>query len=134
MATINVRANDTNYTILTNDKSGTYVTPNAYITINVSGSATYLFLYSSPSYGRNMGGKFLKVYYNGVLFAGPKWVVATFDSTEGTPTYASQNVESGLAPSNPGSPTRTGYTFNGWSPALTNMYNNVSYQAIWVTG
>lgn len=42
----------------------------------------------------------------------------TFNSNGGTPTYSAASGIAGSTVSNPGSPTRSGYTFTGWSPAL----------------
>lgn len=42
----------------------------------------------------------------------------TFNSNGGTPSYATKTQTAGTSVTSPGSPTRTGYTFTGWSPAL----------------
>jgi hypothetical protein len=60
-------------------------------------------------------------------------VTATFNSNGGTPTYSSQSGPSPLSVSNPGSPTRSGFTFNGWSPAVpTTISADTTFVAQWL--
>lgn len=60
-------------------------------------------------------------------------VTATFNSDGGTPTYNQQSGPSPFAVSNPGSPTRTNFTFNGWSPSLgTPITSNTTFVAQWM--
>jgi hypothetical protein len=63
----------------------------------------------------------------------PTTVIATFNSNSGTPTYSSQSGSSPLSVSNPGSPTRSGFTFDGWSPAVpTTITSNTTFVAQWL--
>ncbi len=59
-------------------------------------------------------------------------VTATFSSNGGSPTYNSQSGPSPLSVSNPGSPTRSGFTFLGWSPSVpTTITSNTFFTAQW---
>jgi hypothetical protein len=59
-------------------------------------------------------------------------VTATFDSAGGSPTYNNQSGTSPLSVSNPGSPTRSGFTFNAWSPSLPRQISsNTTFTAQW---
>ncbi|NBH07500.1 InlB B-repeat-containing protein, partial [Amycolatopsis sp. SID8362] len=51
---------------------------------------------------------------NVTLYAKAKAAV-TFDATGGSPTPSAQTVVSGCTATKPAAPTRTGYTFDGWS-------------------
>ena len=52
---------------------------------------------------------------------GAEYVTAEFDSNGGTPDFSDQEGLSPLYVTNPGSPTKSGYTFNGWRPILDNV-------------
>ena len=52
---------------------------------------------------------------------GAEYVTAEFDSNGGTPDFSDQEGLSPLYVTNPGSPTRPGFTFNGWRPILDNV-------------
>ena len=59
-------------------------------------------------------------------------VTATFDSAGGSPTYSSVSGQIPLSVSNPGTPTKSGYTFNGWSPSLPRtITENTTFTAQW---
>jgi hypothetical protein len=59
-------------------------------------------------------------------------VTATFDSNGGTPTYNSVTGQAPLSVSSPGSPTRSGFTFTGWSPSLpTTITSDRTFVAQW---
>jgi len=61
-----------------------------------------------------------------------KIVTATFNSNGGTPTYSSISEPAPLYVVSPGSPTRTGYTFVGWSPSLPrNISADTTFVAQW---
>lgn len=45
-------------------------------------------------------------------------ITATFNSNSGSPTYTSQSGYGSLYVTSPGTPTRSGYGFKGWSPVL----------------
>ena len=49
---------------------------------------------------------------------GAPGITATFDNSLGNETYPSQFGVSPLSVTSPGTPTRFGYTFSGWSPTL----------------
>ena len=62
----------------------------------------------------------------------PPPITATFDSAGGTPTFASQSGQSPLTVTDPGSPTRSGFVFAGWSPSLpTTITQNTTFTAQW---
>ena len=46
------------------------------------------------------------------------YYIASFNSNGGSPSYSSQNHKAKSTVSSPGSPSKTGYTFTGWSPSL----------------
>lgn len=52
---------------------------------------------------------------------GAEYVTAEFDSNGGTPDFSDQEGLSPLYVTNPGTPTRSGFTFNGWRPILDNV-------------
>jgi len=58
---------------------------------------------------------------------------ASFSLNGGSPSYSSQVHTPGSTVSSPGSPSKTGYHFTGWSPALpTSMPSvNTTYTAQW---
>ena len=59
-------------------------------------------------------------------------VTATFDTNGGNETYTSQSGNAPLSVTNPGTPTRSGYTFIGWSPSLpTTINSNTTFVAQW---
>jgi len=49
------------------------------------------------------------------LISIPAFVIADFSSNGGTPPYDDQSGYAPLSVSNPGTPSRSGYSFNGWS-------------------
>ena len=60
--------------------------------------------------------------------------VASFDTNGGNETYADQIGLSPLSVTNPGTPTRGGYEFTGWSPSLpTTITSNTTFVAQWET-
>ena len=60
------------------------------------------------------------------------FVTATFDSNGGNETYSSQTGVAPLNVTSPGTPTRSGYTFTGWSPSLPTTINaNTTFIAQW---
>jgi len=62
----------------------------------------------------------------------PPTITATFDSNGGSPTYSSQSGQSPLSVSNPGSPTRSGFNFLGWSPSVpTTITSDTTFTAQW---
>lgn len=62
----------------------------------------------------------------------PPTVTATFNSNGGSPTYSNQSGPAPLSVSNPGSPTRSGFTFLGWSPSVpTTINSNTTFTAQW---
>lgn len=59
-------------------------------------------------------------------------VTATFNSAGGTPTFNSVTGTPPLAVSSPGTPTRTGYNFTGYSPSLpTTINTDTTFTAQW---
>lgn len=59
-------------------------------------------------------------------------VTATFNSAGGTPTFNSITVAPGTTISSPGTPSRTGYTFAGWSPSLPRTISvDTTFTAQW---
>jgi uncharacterized repeat protein (TIGR02543 family) len=62
----------------------------------------------------------------------PSTVTATFNSAGGTPTYSNQSGSAPLYVTSPGSPTRSGFTFLGWSPSVpTTITSNTTFTAQW---
>ena len=60
-------------------------------------------------------------------------ITATFNSDGGSPTYAVQTGPPPLYVTNPGTPTKSGYAFLGWSPSLpTTISSNTTFTAVWV--
>ena len=55
-------------------------------------------------------------------------VTATFVDYDGT-VLSTQTVNSGVAPTAPSNPSRTGYTFTGWSPAVGAITEDTTYNA-----
>ena len=59
-------------------------------------------------------------------------VTATFDTAGGNETYSSQTGSAPLSVTSPGTPTRSGYTFIGWSPSLpTTISSDTTFTALW---
>ncbi|TAN36673.1 hypothetical protein EPN27_01500, partial [Patescibacteria group bacterium] len=90
--------------------------------IATSGSASTGVLSSTTSFyiyciGKNGTNVFSSPYPMTVTVAAPPYNY-TFNSNGGTPSYATKTQTAGTSVTSPGSPTRTGYTFTGWSPAL----------------
>jgi uncharacterized delta-60 repeat protein len=56
---------------------------------------------------------------------GGEFVTTDFDSNGGTPTFPNQRGLSPLYVTNPGTPTRSGFTFSGWRPTVENV---IDYQ------
>ena len=60
-------------------------------------------------------------------------VTATFDTAGGNETYSSQTGAAPLSVTSPGTPTRSGYTFTGWSPSLpTTISSDTTFTALWL--
>lgn len=61
-----------------------------------------------------------------------RYVTATFNSNGGTPTYPTARVRRNTALNSPGTPTRSGFVFSGWSPSLpATILVNTTYTAQW---
>ena len=65
----------------------------------------------------------------------PTTVTATFDAnggkfSDGT-TSKTVTVNSGSTPTAPGTPTKAGFTFGGWSPSIGPITTNTTYKANW---
>jgi hypothetical protein len=59
-------------------------------------------------------------------------VTATFDVNGGAESYPDQVGAPPLSVTSPGTPTRSGYTFDGWLPSLpTTINNNTTFTAQW---
>lgn len=59
-------------------------------------------------------------------------VTATFDSAGGSPTFSPITVAPGTTIQSPGTPSRTGFTFDGWSPSLPRqIFTNTTFTAQW---
>lgn len=63
----------------------------------------------------------------------PGFVTATFNTNGGVPSsYSSQSGYSPKSVSSPGTPTRDGYNFTGWSPSLPRtISSNTTFNAGW---
>ena len=55
-------------------------------------------------------------------------ITATFKDWDGT-VLKTQSVNAGVAPTAPSNPTRTGYTFTGWSPAVGAITTDTTFTA-----
>lgn len=64
----------------------------------------------------------------------PNFIVADFDSNGGTPTYSSQGGYSPLTVTNPGSVSKSGSTFNGWTlgGSFTSFPRQISSNSIFI--
>lgn len=69
-------------------------------------------------------------YITGTETNGANYVYATFTDGLGS-VIVSTRLTSGSTPTPPADPTRTGYTFAGWSPAVGAITANTVYNATW---
>jgi hypothetical protein len=63
----------------------------------------------------------------------PQTITASFDTNGGNETYGSiSTTSSSLFVASPGSPTRSGFVFSGWSPSLpTTIFSSTQFVAQW---
>lgn len=84
----------------------------------------------------NTDSGWIQVDVNGIIIGLGNCTVAinaTFDVDGGTPTYSPQTGPSPLSVTSPGTPTKSGFTFDGWLPSLpTIITNNTIFTVQWV--
>ena len=102
-------------TTITNPTEGSY---EAKFTYNNTSNHSYLYL----------------VWEYIDVESDPLNIVASFNANGGNETYADQTGASPLSVTSPGTPTRSGYTFDAWSPSLpTTITSNTTFFAQWTT-
>jgi hypothetical protein len=86
-----------------------------------AGETWYIHAKSYPAPGVSAAPSAIRTSSSFTSFAPPPptSIVASFNSNGGTPNYGNQSTTgSSLTVFNPGSPTRTGFIFSGWSPSV----------------
>ena len=103
----------------------------------ISNSAVYPTTCSSATRTCTGGSSSAFSAWNNTSYSAPsgcsQYYTASFNSNGGTPSYSSTNYTAGASVTSPGSPTRSGYTFTGWSAALPSAMPsaNTTYTAQW---
>lgn len=120
------RRNNTNYSIDLYTSTSDLNNSSSYLAVRAGGQTLYANLNGQGpnSHLRARVGGSTKIVNTNSTFT------ATWDSNGGTPTFSNTAVVYENAPTPPGTPTRTYFTFNGWND-LSAMTSNRTITAQW---